>query len=590
MARAAPPHPSSPASGSTGSSAAEATCWWAVGGALLATVALWLHARWYTFVTDDAYITFRYSWNLATHGQPVFNLGERVEGYTNFLWMLLLALGLRLGVAPELVARVLATLAATAVLGLVVALSRLYRGGRATPWDALGALWLASAAHFAAWCGGGLETQLFSALALGGIVLYAAELAARPRDQPRRAVAGGLLFALATLTRPEGALLWGLTSLHRLACNLREEGRLRPSRAEWSGALAFLLPCAAFFVWRWRYYGYPLPNTFYVKAQGQTLVMLRQWGWPYLRDFFGETKLWCLAPLLLALLALRWRVVVARRAGQRARADERPATTSCCAARSATPGGALAPSRWWSYWALLVVPYVGYIAMVGGDFMTLGRFFVPLLPLFALLGQELLRELCDRPTASQARGWRPARALPVIAGVLALSAWNSVGLARQSRAPSYYRWGLDTPGYLEKFAADRMIIGRWLRAHLPADALLAAGGAGSIAYASRLPVLDAFGLNDAWIAHHAPISGTRPGHAKAAPLDYVLERRADLICHLGHHQDLPYRPDAAEEQAWRARGYHWICLDPGSGLRPRYYCCLKRLDRELGPFPAELGS
>ncbi|MBK6849661.1 MAG: hypothetical protein IPG96_19715 [Proteobacteria bacterium] len=178
----------------------------------------------------------------------------------------------------------------------------------------------------------------------------------------------------------------------------------------------------------------------------------------------------------------------------------------------------------------------------------------------------------------------------LIAGILLLSAWNSLGLYRQSQAQAYYRWGLDTPAYLDKFAADRVIIGRWLRDRLPPDTLLAVGGAGSIAYASRLPVLDAFGLNDAWIAHHAPVSGTRPGHAKAAPLEYVLQRRADLICHIGQHQDEPYRPAADEEQSWRARGYHWICLDPSGGLRPRFYCCLKRLDRALGPFPAELGS
>jgi len=544
----------------TSARAAARTRWWAIGGALLAVVALWLHARCYPFVTDDAYITFRFSWNLATHGQPVFNLGERVEGYTNFLWMVLLALGLKLGVAPEVLARVLATLAAAGVLALVVVLSRVYRGGRATAWDALGALWLASAAHFALWCGGGLEAQLFSALVLGGVVLYAAELAAGGAPRAARSAAGGLLFALATLTRPEGAFFWGLTVLHRLACKLRDERRLWPSRGEWIGALAFLLPCGAFFAWRWRYYGYPLPNTFYVKAQGQALVMLRQWGWPYLRDFLVETKLWSLAPLGLVALVL-------------ARVRTRPST----------PRPGLAPWRWWSYWALLVVPYVGYIALVGGDFMAFGRFFVPLLPLFALLGQELLRAVFAGPG-------RAVRDAVLIAGIVLLSAWNSVGLYRQSQAQAYYRWGLDTPAYLDKFAADRVIIGRWLRDRLPPDTLLAVGGAGSIAYASRLPVLDAFGLNDAWIAHHAPVSGTRPGHAKAAPLEYVLQRRADLICHLGRHQDEPYRPDPDEVQSWRARGYHWICLDPGGGLRPRYYCCLKRLDRTLGPFPAELGS
>src|SRR3954471_1338983 len=43
---------------------------------------------------DDAYITFSYSKNLATGHGPVYGHGERVEGYSNFLWMVAVAIGL----------------------------------------------------------------------------------------------------------------------------------------------------------------------------------------------------------------------------------------------------------------------------------------------------------------------------------------------------------------------------------------------------------------------------------------------------------------------------------------------------------------
>jgi hypothetical protein len=36
---------------------------------------------------EDAYITFRYSKNFAEGTGPVFNPGERVEGYSNPVWM-----------------------------------------------------------------------------------------------------------------------------------------------------------------------------------------------------------------------------------------------------------------------------------------------------------------------------------------------------------------------------------------------------------------------------------------------------------------------------------------------------------------------
>src|SRR4051794_18934740 len=65
------------------------------------------HALLFDFVNDDAYISFRYARNLVEHGQLVFNPGERVEGFTNFLWTLLLAGGIKLGLSPVLTSRFL---------------------------------------------------------------------------------------------------------------------------------------------------------------------------------------------------------------------------------------------------------------------------------------------------------------------------------------------------------------------------------------------------------------------------------------------------------------------------------------------------
>ncbi|MGZ3406104.1 MAG: hypothetical protein ACXVAN_06635, partial [Polyangia bacterium] len=77
---------------------------------VVAAAALIAHSLVFNFVTDDAFISFVYSRNFAQHGQLVFNLGEKpVEGYTNFLWTVLLGLLLKLGLAPELTSRVLGT-------------------------------------------------------------------------------------------------------------------------------------------------------------------------------------------------------------------------------------------------------------------------------------------------------------------------------------------------------------------------------------------------------------------------------------------------------------------------------------------------
>jgi hypothetical protein len=129
----------------------------------IAALVLILHSLAYNFVTDDAYISFVYSRNLAEHGALVFNLGQYVEGYTSFSWTALLGGLMALGIPPELSSRVLGTLCALATLYVVFRmLERAF--GRKTPWACVAPLLLACSSGFACWTSGGLETQLFTLL------------------------------------------------------------------------------------------------------------------------------------------------------------------------------------------------------------------------------------------------------------------------------------------------------------------------------------------------------------------------------------------------------------------------------------------
>src|SRR5215470_17396233 len=86
----------------------------ALAGAILVA-----HSLVYNFVTDDAYISFVYSRNFAEHGELAFNLGDPVEGYTNFSWTVILGILIKLGIAPELSSRVLGTACGLATLYVV---------------------------------------------------------------------------------------------------------------------------------------------------------------------------------------------------------------------------------------------------------------------------------------------------------------------------------------------------------------------------------------------------------------------------------------------------------------------------------------
>ena len=75
---------------------------WVSGGlGACVVVAFFANAHRYRFLSDDAFISFRYSRHWVEGLGLVWNPGEAVEGYTNFLWVVIVAAGLRLGVLPE---------------------------------------------------------------------------------------------------------------------------------------------------------------------------------------------------------------------------------------------------------------------------------------------------------------------------------------------------------------------------------------------------------------------------------------------------------------------------------------------------------
>ena len=136
------------------------------GAVLLALCGLLaLHALHFFRPVDDAFISFRYSENLAAGRGWVFNAGERVEGYGNFLWVALLAACCRLGAPIPASSRALGLLLSLATVLTAAALVR-----RILPSAKLAglpaALLLAASPAVAMWAGGGMEVPLFSFLAL----------------------------------------------------------------------------------------------------------------------------------------------------------------------------------------------------------------------------------------------------------------------------------------------------------------------------------------------------------------------------------------------------------------------------------------
>ncbi len=221
-----------------------------------AIATFWHFPRW---TVDDAYIVFRYAKHLVEHGQLTWTVGaDPVEGYTGVALPLLVAAGMRLGIAPENLTRFVGI---ASYFGAAWTLrDNQRRLGVPEPVrayvTAVAMLFSPLFAHATS----GLETMLFAAL-LGACFgsLLACHSSPRPATQARL----WLELLLLSLVRPEG-LLFAVVFGGALAMRLRGSP-LRTKTAAMAMAL-FVVPYGAYFVWRVSYYGRLLPNTYYAKA------------------------------------------------------------------------------------------------------------------------------------------------------------------------------------------------------------------------------------------------------------------------------------------------------------------------------------
>ena len=427
---------------------------------------------------DDAFISFRYADHLARGEGLVWNPGERVEGYSNFLWVVLLSAGMRLGVAPQVTSTVLNTVSGIALLvGLFLLSDRFY--GRRNPLTWLPVLVLVSSPSFTAWSSGGLATMFFAAL-----VFFAYMAFLREREQePARLYPSALLFAVASLTRPEGALHFGVAGLFFLADIWR---RKRPWTAALVWGLPFVLVVGGHLLWRYSYYGFWLPNTYYAKVGGEL------WWGESLRYFHSFSQMYHLEWFLpLFLLAVFYR-----------------------------------PRYVHVLFAAAVALHTLYVASVGGDYLEF-RFLVMIFPyLYWLIVEGIERLTRFGRGKPAARGWRGAAAVCAVALVVT----TAVAELKGASLKALFQLGVGTIDFMQLTTETWTEQGLFLRqlvdeGLLPDDTVLAIGGAGIIPYYSRLPTVDIVGLNDVHIAHLPPEDKIPlPGHRHLASVDYLRER------------------------------------------------------------------
>ncbi len=464
------------------------------------------------WICDDAFITLRYVQNASEGLGLVYNRGEHVEGYTHFLWTILIWFFARLRLDPVHVATWLPVPFYIGTLWLLLQASRALwpapESARAKTMQ-----WLALPVAAGIWAlhrdalvfaTSGLETSAYTCCLLLGFTLLTTSGSARRRD------AGVVAYALAALLRPEGLIHLGL-GLAAVALGGRDgrtsDGRAREGRLPRSVVIAgkkalseFLRACAIalvlvvpLYAWRLSYYHDVLPNAFYAKSAGYAYWSQ---GWFYVGLYFRYYA----ALGIAAAIGMLWVV----------RAKTRSPLTLAMAH------------------ALVIVLTTAY---VGGDFMF-ARFLLPATPFLALLAEHAVRRLGRLPFA-----WATLLILSTLAGGI----WRE----RTLRWPAMPRGITDERSVYppEDVAARRVHVAQLAACFDSTDAsFLVLSAQAALAYFARYPVaVEVNGLTDRTLARQPLAARGRPGHERKPSFEYLLERRIRfMVLHSGSKPQRQY--------------------------------------------------
>ncbi|MDP4199428.1 MAG: hypothetical protein Q8922_09870 [Bacteroidota bacterium] len=395
----------------------------ALGATIVACIVWQFRLR---FPFDDAFISFRYAEHLASGNGLVWNIGgPPTEGYTNFLFVVMLAL-VRFVSSDLLAPSQMIGLLATIGSGILLLKLATHLRDAIAGIVAASLFWLMPLTWINALSG--METSLFVFFVLLSLFLFAKE---------RLLFAFGACF-LATLTRPEGAMLGGILSLTLI-------GKMRDgtSNAFWSyakAAMGFAVPFMVYAVWKYFYFGTLLPNSFYVKV-GEPAKFLP--GLQYARLFVVS-----ILPLVVAGFGIRvWRA--------------RPALLAT------------------ALWAISLPIFYLFVTPLEGLY---DRFLWPDFAAFCITGALGISYLSER---------LQIRALPW--GIILL---QFVVMLRSPRTTQ----SLAAHEEIWDASMDRIVTELRLLPHVD-SLMLAYGDAGYVVYKSGIRHLDLVGLNDTRIAH-----------------------------------------------------------------------------------------
>ena len=461
------------------------------------------------FVQDDAFISFRYVQNFVDGNGLVFNIGERVEGYTNLLWVLILSVFVLFKINIQSISQILSVLSGVIVIFMTFKLSELFEikndvksvrkartdDDKATLnyFDLIPSVMLVFTGSFIFWAISGMETAMFISFCLAGLFFYIKS--AQNKSDTTVNYKFPFFILLATLTRPEGLYFFGLIMIHRIFFAFRDHKsealKILFSKNNILSYAVYVIPVILYFAVRYSYYGYLFPNTYYAKT-GMSGAYLNS-GIEYFTKFLTSYLLYgiiLIAPFYLFRNKENFFQL--------------------------------------SLYYLIIISFIIYVISIGGDVLKQNRFFLPVLPLIYILFAKFLTDIYIKLKGKFGNSGFAFPLVFIITGLICFFYYTS------------QKEQLDKDIQSENGLVDKMkISGNWFKnkqQQLGRPLNLAATTIGAVSYFAgpNVNVIDLLGLTDREIAHNPKIipeisDQTIGWKERNYNADYVMSRKPDYV-------------------------------------------------------------
>jgi arabinofuranosyltransferase len=428
---------------------------------------------------DDAYISFRYGKNLMRGYGLVYNHGEYVEGYTNFLWTIVTAPFTRIkSIDISIFALSIGLIFSILNIFLLTRITKQFSGlfpSKPALAVLLPVIFFVLDDSVAFWAIGGMEFPMYTLFILAAAYYYF-----KINDEFRNHILMSLFLMLCTLTRPEGNMIFVITIFHFLV--------YRKQINDWKKKFIGVASIYAVFVviyygYKYLYYGQVIPNTFYAKGVTDFSMNLLL-GFKYLALCIG-TRLY----LFIFIMFLPFKKVYK---------DFKQ-----------------------SYLLLFSIVYIVYLLVVGGDWMIANRFFVPVIPFLYILSTIGIIYAIDKMTSIGLKYEALRNKIASIGSVILCLMIFAVTLSLLE----YKELIIKDENY--KYEHQWSMFGKWLKMNVDPNTVIAVGPAGKIPYYSELYTIDMWGLNNSFISKSSS-KRLQAGHKKFN-FEYVLSLNPEFI-------------------------------------------------------------